>query len=752
MSKLLEGVAAFVRAPPPAAQAQDPAPAALHGSAACCLVELLQLLYWTRRGDPQASGRRGMLRCTLKATELSHLLINGRLPSHPLTCNCCLADSASDAASGSRVVPILSFSRAGQLMPTAHSDMVPLASGAVIQSVLSRLCSLRPAAQPGGIQAGGLLLELQSLALRVLQLRQLRAARAQPSGGGGGSSGGGSSGGGDGSNGSSGGGCSSRGSADAAPSCADLAMFIGQADAAAWPAPAAAWQAAPAKALVEQAALVVTALNAASEAVSGGACRRCSPQQLALVVDAVSLFPDQAMQPQQVAPLLRRVLSQLSAAWGVLSGNKQPAWRQAALRHIVPALSGWLLAAAKQLPTRGSSAPDAPSAEATIPGTAGGASNGGGASNQPAAALADAMLHAACLLVVGGALEPAQHRDSRPRRLLLCVESALRVPAAPGAWGRVSLGFSVVLVRLRCCVRPCPALPQPAGMPSCPAHPAGRFQPCAGPTSPIQVTHDRVPATAPVVQAIAASVQPSSFEQLWRCGALPGLVLTLRKLGEHAGPADSVSLAQAQVFDALLLRLLPPAAEGQRWCAGSLDRQQFILFWLAHVGAMMGVAAESILRESMLRRTAYTSLDGTPAGLLGMFATAEYAHAALTWGDALHRPARQLAQLPLLVQQLREAAPGLMPLIESLALLPEGMGRACELPTGLECSGRAAPAQDRDALQCMVQLLTALGRQLDPLALGLRLPGCWNPGCTSLAGASEAGMPMKLCAGCQIAR
>jgi hypothetical protein len=37
-------------------------------------------------------------------------------------------------------------------------------------------------------------------------------------------------------------------------------------------------------------------------------------------------------------------------------------------------------------------------------------------------------------------------------------------------------------------------------------------------------------------------------------------------------------------------------------------------------------------------------------------------------------------------------------------------------------------------------------------APALRLPGCYNPACTSLAGASESGMPLKWCTGCMIAR
>jgi hypothetical protein len=51
-----------------------------------------------------------------------------------------------------------------------------------------------------------------------------------------------------------------------------------------------------------------------------------------------------------------------------------------------------------------------------------------------------------------------------------------------------------------------------------------------------------------------------------------------------------------------------------------------------------------------------------------------------------------------------------------------------------------------------LRLLVSLGQQLDPLALGLRLPGCCNPACTSLAGVSEAALVLKRCTGCKIAR
>jgi hypothetical protein len=49
-------------------------------------------------------------------------------------------------------------------------------------------------------------------------------------------------------------------------------------------------------------------------------------------------------------------------------------------------------------------------------------------------------------------------------------------------------------------------------------------------------------------------------------------------------------------------------------------------------------------------------------------------------------------------------------------------------------------------------LLPLLAQRLDALAIGLRLPGCWNLQCTDHSGPSEAQLPTKRCAGCKVAR
>jgi len=156
------------------------------------------------------------------------------------------------------------------------------------------------------------------------------------------------------------------------------------------------------------------------------------------------------------------------------------------------------------------------------------------------------------------------------------------------------------------------------------------------------------------------------------------------------------------------------APAGQRpWFAGSVERQQFVLLALAYIG---GKGAEAVLEwMADLGRAA----DPAREQVMGKAA------------GQLQAAAVQLGQQPLLRQQLAVAAPALV----QRAVAVAGVGAAASQP-------RAEP----------LQLLVALRKQLDPLALGLRLRGCYNPACTCLAGASEADMPLKLCAGCKIAR
>ena len=163
--------------------------------------------------------------------------------------------------------------------------------------------------------------------------------------------------------------------------------------------------------------------------------------------------------------------------------------------------------------------------------------------------------------------------------------------------------------------------------------------------------------------------------------------------------------------------LLAQALGGQPWAADSVERQQFALFMLTRVC----LAAATLVHATLS--------DSAPA-------SREQSEAA----GVLLAAARQLREPPL--RQLMEvAAPALVVDVDALS---SGLGSA--LPgTG---DGTCSPALLTPALD----LLTALRDQLDPLALGLALPGCWNPACTSLAGASEADMKLKRCTSCKVAR
>ena len=198
---------------------------------------------------------------------------------------------------------------------------------------------------------------------------------------------------------------------------------------------------------------------------------------------------------------------------------------------------------------------------------------------------------------------------------------------------------------------------------------------------------------------------PASFDQLWRSGALPGLVVTLAK---GAG-GSSASLEMLRAL--LILLLLAPSCPGQEpWCAASPERQQCALFVLAQAGR----------HASAIARAAHSGPAGQRLGD--------------NTGALLPAAVAQLGRQPLR-QLLEVAAPALV--ADADALLSSSLGSA---PGSSALLGRT------------VELVSALSAQLDPLALGLRLPGCYNPACTSLAGASEAAMKLQRCSACKIAR
>jgi len=98
-------------------------------------------------------------------------------------------------------------------------------------------------------------------------------------------------------------------------------------------------------------------------------------------------------------------------------------------------------------------------------------------------------------------------------------------------------------------------------------------------------------------------------------------------------------------------------------------------------------------------------------------------------------------------QALAAAAPALLPAAGALAGGTAAFDRSSFKANGQPIRLQLA-VEDR-----VLDLFAALRRQqLDPLALGLDLPGCWNPACSSLAGASEADMQLKRCTACKTAR
>jgi hypothetical protein len=204
---------------------------------------------------------------------------------------------------------------------------------------------------------------------------------------------------------------------------------------------------------------------------------------------------------------------------------------------------------------------------------------------------------------------------------------------------------------------------------------------------------------------------------MWACGALPALVITLGKAAQLGGAHKLTAL----------LRSLHPQPGQQPWYEDSTAKQQFILLVLAAVGGRVAAAV----------------LDGLDAlnGGGGSNSLGQAGGQLTSSIFQLLRAAQQLGQ-PLLRQHLVAAAPALLPRVDALS----SDIRTSPAPNGSADSGLLHFERDN------VQLLVDLGRQLDPLALGLSLPGCQNPACTSLVGVSEAAMVLKRCTACKVAR
>jgi hypothetical protein len=244
------------------------------------------------------------------------------------------------------------------------------------------------------------------------------------------------------------------------------------------------------------------------------------------------------------------------------------------------------------------------------------------------------------------------------------------------------------------------------------------------------------PCACPPAQDFVES-DPATFDALWRSGAVGALLTTTCKIAARSADGGT-TLRMTQ----LLTQLLRPAAwqavqqpaPGARqaarqaaahrepWLAGSIERQQFALLAAARVG---GPAAEFILNFHLTPQTPGIT-DAAELQLITDMLNAEH---------ALVSPALQLAQPPLR-ELVAVAAPAVLARADRLgAGPPPDMSRAAAFE-------RMRPPFD---------VLAALAQELDPLALGLELPGCYNPACASLEGEGEASMPLKRCMGCRIA-
>jgi hypothetical protein len=219
---------------------------------------------------------------------------------------------------------------------------------------------------------------------------------------------------------------------------------------------------------------------------------------------------------------------------------------------------------------------------------------------------------------------------------------------------------------------------------------------------------------------------PGSLDQLWTSGALPGLVITACKRARtsHAGSVRVATYMMAQLVDSLLA---PADSRQAPWWAASAERQQFALFLLARVGGKLAEVLSDIQAGRL-------PLPSEPQEVCMVMSAFSDAHAATL----------MLGAQPQLVVLMQAGAPGLLRELMGVFNRPDNAQERDDAPV----RGGVQVSVDSRGLP----ILAALPRQLDSLALGLRLPGCYNPACPSLAGASETDMPLKLCAGCRTAR
>jgi hypothetical protein len=238
---------------------------------------------------------------------------------------CCHLNAGAGAGAGAGAAPVLSFRRARSCLQLLDVTGSAPRVGGLIVGILTHLRFMTaqvPTAYEdeivqGNASMGGLALELQHLALAVLQARQLRAAGRR--GGAGGGSG--------------------------VPSCADPAFFLGDVGAGALPAVLRG----PVMFLSNNAGFLAVTLRAMG--ISGvrsrqPGCPRCTPQQLLLLLEAATLFPPEA------AVRRDKAYNHVASACMFVAAHRAPErpWLPQFMDKAVPTLAAWVLAAAQQLP------------------------------------------------------------------------------------------------------------------------------------------------------------------------------------------------------------------------------------------------------------------------------------------------------------------------------------------------------------------------------------------------------------------
>ena len=708
ITRLLEGVRA--------AAASSSATLAEQGSAALCLMLLTRMIH--NLGGGLVDHER-LLPALTAALDLASLLVNGdRGDSGPLGCSCCLAAGGSSSGSaaggsGAAAAPVLSPQRAALPLPHCQASVPALQTGYLLCAVLGWLagehkkgCKLYGHALAD--HQGGWLLCVQQFAVCLLHLRRLRAASGRQ--GGRGSSGRGRGGTSASSSGGSGGGTAS------VPACADPAAFLGGAGPAALGALLQDFQEEEAVRLLVLYALNLLALLWTAAASGQPMCACCTPAQLLVVVEAVTMAPEYALRFIDTQGPVFRVYSKLikeeAPTWP---------WQAAYQQKACPALAAWAVAVAQQLPVRP-------------------------ASGSGVFALDDAVaelgMHVATVILnvnhaTLGVPELERHVGVPLATLLACTERALRMqPAWRDQALCVDAGLSLMVVShgdggaahrapgwaaatLLLCAR-------------CGGQ-SWRRQECrvrSWGEGPGRCWLRRRPGTCGRAASLLLQGLHTSgtFRQLWRGGVLPSLLVTFAKQGASADMRRATYPTRRIDNMALLLMTALPEFGVVPWFAHGREEQEFALLLVVHVGTRLAVRLQQLAALPPPEQQVQAS---------------DLQHMAAAV-DAVHAAARQVGRPPLR-QLLEVAAAGLMPAADAVNAAGVFPYRP---PAGARGYEWAASALQRQH----VQLLADLCRQLDPLALGLALPGCYNPACTSLAGAGEADMKLKRCTACKIAR